>query len=99
MATSIPPEILQTVFKELENQHLSKYLLVCKYWCSNILPILWNNPFELVYWYYHYQVIEVYISCLSKESKRILRDHNIIHEVTKDSCGSMYNYTGYLKEV
>src|ERR1043166_3002461 len=95
MATNVPSEILQTIFKELENQHLSKCLLVCGYWCSNILPILWSNPLEI----YRYQVIEIYISCLSKKSKRILREYNIIHEATKDNCKTTYNYTGYLKEV
>ncbi|RIA98246.1 hypothetical protein C1645_731796 [Glomus cerebriforme] len=99
MATRIPPEILHTIFKELENQHLSKYLLVCKYWCSNILPILWSNPLEIMYWHYHYRVIQVYISCLSKESKRILREYDIIHEVTDESYKVTYDYTEYLREV
>lgn len=99
MSTRIPPEILHTIFKELENHHLSKYILVCKYWCSNILPILWSNPLEKMYWQYHYQIIEVYISCLNKESKQILREHNIIHEATKEGFSSTHDYTQYLREV
>ncbi|GBC51979.2 hypothetical protein GLOIN_2v1534893 [Rhizophagus irregularis DAOM 181602=DAOM 197198] len=99
MATRIPPEILHTIFKELENHHLSKYILVSKYWCSNILPILWSNPLEKMYWQYHYRIIEVYISCLNKESKQILREHNIIHEATKESFSATYDYTQYLREV
>ncbi|GES77817.1 hypothetical protein GLOIN_2v137259 [Rhizophagus clarus] len=99
MVTKIPPEILHTIFKELENHHLSKYILVCKYWCSNILPILWSNPLEKMYWQYHYQIIQVYISCLNKESKRILREHNIIHEVTNENFEATYDYTQYLREI
>ncbi|CAG8804619.1 15109_t:CDS:2, partial [Racocetra persica] len=80
MSTSIPPEIFQNIFKDLDTDSLYSVILVNRIWCSNAISILWQNPLEILYQnddseYFETNVksiIKTYISCLPKESKLML---------------------------
>ncbi|RHZ45250.1 hypothetical protein Glove_682g17 [Diversispora epigaea] len=49
-SSSLPIECWQEILKNLENdkKSLHSFLLVNRTWCKIIVPILWNNPFQLV---------------------------------------------------
>src|SRR3954469_19273276 len=96
-----PPEILQNIFKEVGYYtDLFNCLLVNRYWCENILPILWVNPLEKTFWNRNFKVIkiiEIYISCLSSQSKSIIRQNGL--EKVNILGTPLCNYITYLRGI
>ncbi|RIA83182.1 hypothetical protein C1645_834213 [Glomus cerebriforme] len=52
---------------------LHSCLLVNRYWCRLVIPLLWSQPFELVKETSSHKIIRTYISCLPKETKKRFR--------------------------
>ncbi|CAG8544158.1 39244_t:CDS:2 [Gigaspora margarita] len=105
MLTSIPPEIYQNIFKDLDTDSLYSVILVNRIWCSNAISILWQNPLELLYQnddseYFETDVksvIKTYISCLPKESKLMLSFTDLcIDLLTSSSSIPTFNYPSFL---
>lgn len=104
-----PPEILQNIFKEVGNYtDLFNCLLVNRYWCTNILPILWENPLEKTFGKTYrnrnlraINIIEIYISCLSQQSKSIIRQNGLENvDILKENNNTLLcNYIIYLKGI
>ncbi|CAG8477094.1 14081_t:CDS:2 [Rhizophagus irregularis] len=79
---------MQKIFKytiQISNKkNLFKLLLVNKYWCENVIPILWNNPFRDLFppsILRHtpsrdpricYNLLRTYISCLDNDEYYLL---------------------------
>ncbi|RGB43209.1 hypothetical protein C1646_809491 [Rhizophagus diaphanus] len=84
----LPSECMQKIFKytiQISNKkNLFKLLLVNKYWCENVIPILWNNPFRDLFppsILRHtpsrdpricYNLLRTYISCLDNDEYYLL---------------------------
>src|ERR1043165_7837549 len=104
MSSYVPPEILQTIFKylvkdknvakHLKHKGLYKCLFVNKFWCANVVSILWQNPIDQDI--HPKLLIPTYISCLNEESKMTLRENGINLETTKEPF-RIFNYASYLK--
>ena len=94
MAQSPPNEILQEIFKHFVNDidYLHSCLLVNKIWSSNVVPILWNRPFHLLYnSHLSHQIITTYLSCLDKEERSKLDLNGISRSLSSSqysSCSS-----------
>ncbi|RIB19241.1 hypothetical protein C2G38_1280498 [Gigaspora rosea] len=103
MITSIPPEIYQNIFKDLDTDSLYSVILVNRIWCSNAISILWQNPLELLYQnddseYFETDVksvIKTYISCLPKESKLMLSFTDLCIDLLTSSIPT-FNYPSFL---
>lgn len=84
----LPSECMQKIFKytiQFSNKkNLFKLLLVNKYWCENVIPILWNNPFRDLFppsILRHtpsrdpricYNLLKTYITCLDNDEYYLL---------------------------
>jgi hypothetical protein len=84
----LPPVCMQKIIKytiQISNKKsLFKLLLVNKYWCENVMPILWNNPFKDLFppsISHHtpsrdpricYNLLRTYISCLDNDEYYLL---------------------------
>ncbi|CAG8490749.1 11713_t:CDS:2 [Dentiscutata heterogama] len=103
MLTSIPAEIYQNIFKDLDTDSLYSAILVNRIWCSNAISILWQNPFEILYQnddseYFETDVksiIKTYISCLPKESKLMLSFPDLCIDLLTSSIPT-FNYPSFL---
>ncbi|CAG8587184.1 8745_t:CDS:2 [Racocetra fulgida] len=104
MSTSIPPEIFQNIFKDLDTDSLYSVILVNRIWCSNAISILWQNPLEILYQnddseYFETNVksvIKTYISCLPKESKLMLSFTDLCVDLLSASSIPTFNYPSFL---
>lgn len=70
--------IFYEIFHEYDYNSLFSCLLVNKYWCETVIPILWRNPWR--YQMKDYQkksLFNIIITFLSDESKEFLRNQNI----------------------
>ncbi|CAG8521957.1 6503_t:CDS:1 [Funneliformis caledonium] len=98
-----PPEILQNIFKQVSHfTDLYNCLLVNRYWCTNVLPTLWENPLEKIFWSRNFKIIEIYISCLSPQSKLILQQNGLerVQLLKKgDKDVPLFNYIMYLRGI
>src|ERR1044071_2784028 len=104
MSSYVPQEILQPIFKylfkdknvakHLKHKGLYKCLFVNKFWCANVVSILWQNPIDQDI--HPKLLIPTYISCLNEESKMTLRENGINLETTKEPF-RIFNYASYLK--
>jgi hypothetical protein len=81
---------------------------VNRYWCTNILPILWENPLEKTFGKTYQDkslrvinIIEIYILCLSQQSKSIIRQNGLEKiKIFKESNNIfLCNYIIYLKGI
>lgn len=114
MANKLPPEILQNIFKELNEygnktleihqyfyRDLYNCLFINRYWFSNAIILLWQNTLRK----FHKKniitskkLITTYILSLSKESKEILYEKNLINIKQKSSI-TLCNYESLLKNL
>src|SRR3954466_4616966 len=114
MSNRFPPEILQSIFKELVEygnktpeiqqqfyHDLYNCLFVDSYWFSNAVIILWQNTLRK----FHKNnitsskmLMNTYISSLSKETKEILYKENITNSHQK-SIITLCNYGALLKNL
>jgi hypothetical protein len=91
--SQLPIDCLNEIFEYLENDKVSLHscLLVNRLWCEVSVGILWRNS-----WNYSTSNINTLISCLSKESKEILINNEIIIS-TSTSKPPIFNYTAFCK--
>ncbi|RIA93476.1 hypothetical protein C1645_819328 [Glomus cerebriforme] len=85
----LPPDCMQKIIKyTIQISHNKKslftLLLVNKYWCENVIPILWNNPFKDLFpstTFRHtpsrdpnvcYGLLRTYIACLDNDEYYLL---------------------------
>ncbi|UZO14020.1 uncharacterized protein OCT59_005491 [Rhizophagus irregularis] len=101
--------IFYEIFYEYDYNSLFSCLLVNKYWCETVIPILWRNPWR--YQMKDYQkksLFNTIITFLSDESKEFLKNQNIMIPFKRKSkkkkliffdylkyCKSMINYNLY----
>ncbi|CAG8486296.1 16607_t:CDS:2 [Funneliformis caledonium] len=104
--SSLPPEIIQEIFRNLDAGHnglrtLFSCLLVDRYWCSNIIEILWSKPF-----YYsnafaanpnYFRIIDVFLACLDEEDREDLRNNGVSLPVIFDK--PLFSYDSYHKHL
>ncbi|CAG8576820.1 7408_t:CDS:2 [Ambispora gerdemannii] len=103
----ILPNIIAHLVKDDANT-LFSCLLVSRIWCRLIIPILWRNPFH----YTDYlkkestreekqsKIIDVYISCLSADAKKRLKDRTDIKILLSlSSSKRLFNYPKYISSL
>jgi hypothetical protein len=114
MNNKLPPEILQSIFKELveygnKTLEIHQYfyhdlyncLFVNRYWFSNAIILLWQNTLRKFYkknFKTSKILITTYILSLSKETKEILYEKEIINQQQK-SIITLCNYGSLLKNL
>ncbi|CAG8621952.1 19983_t:CDS:2 [Gigaspora margarita] len=62
---TLPEESMKIIFNHVNEESrkdLISCLLVDKYWCNNALPLLWNQPFDIVSRDNRHKLIRTYIS-------------------------------------
>ncbi|RHZ78298.1 hypothetical protein Glove_166g193 [Diversispora epigaea] len=69
----LPVECMRRIIKHVEKKRdVLSCLLVNKYWCINVIPLLWARPFDNVSTENRYKLTRTYISCLEEEEKSCL---------------------------
>ncbi|CAG8647733.1 11010_t:CDS:2, partial [Ambispora leptoticha] len=107
----LPIDILPNILDHIEQDDantLFSCLLVSRIWCRLIIPILWRNPFN----YANYlkkeskreekqsKIIDVYISCLSADAKKRLKDRTDIKILPSlPSSKRFFNYPKYISSL
>src|ERR1043166_2615914 len=103
MNVLIPAECLQEIFEHLQDDELSLHsiLLVNRFWCKNVLPILWRQPFYLCAKKgASPKLIETYIQCMDNESKcRLKRECKPLKRKISSINQPNFNYAGYLRRI
>ncbi|CAI2166773.1 12025_t:CDS:2 [Funneliformis geosporum] len=78
---TLPTECMQQIFKYVNDQGNGLYscLFVNKYWCKNVLPLLWASPFRNSYIIGFWEPVASYWkSTLSKEALSQLNKYKFI---------------------
>ncbi|GBB84579.1 hypothetical protein RclHR1_11150004 [Rhizophagus clarus] len=99
---TLPTECMERIFLHVGlKEELFSCLLVNKYWCKNVLPLLWANPFEGLETskMNNFKLIRMYLACLdNKELNSLnscLKSFNISLSI---SSKPLYDYTSFLEE-
>src|ERR1700722_6069439 len=73
-APYLPTECMLEIFKHVQAQDSGLYpcLLVNRYWCKNIIPLLWSHPFKGLSSENRYKLIHTYLACLDREEYKSL---------------------------
>src|SRR6266498_852952 len=97
-AKLIPFECLEQIFKHLlyNRSILFNCLLVNRSWCRQIVPLLWSRPFSRLRWKAASCLIQIYISCMTKDEKSFFMDLGII--LPESSSSPLFNYAKYLRK-
>ncbi|CAG8567432.1 11220_t:CDS:2 [Ambispora leptoticha] len=96
---SLPPEILRQIVTIFEDDYKTLYscLLVNRYWCCNVVPILWrkmpDNFPRIATSSWAYKFIQAYINCLSTDTRAQLG----LTESDQQKESSVLLYPTYLK--
>ncbi|CAG8457879.1 1259_t:CDS:1 [Acaulospora colombiana] len=102
MIKPIPTECLQEIFEHLQDDECSLFtiLQVNRFWCKNVVPILWRNPFELCSKRGGSpNLVETLISCMDIEARnRLKRDCKPLKRKFSRSPPS-FNYSSYLRRL
>ncbi|CAG8508466.1 20602_t:CDS:2 [Cetraspora pellucida] len=83
MIPLIPTEIYQQIIKRFHVTEIWKFALVNKTWCANVIPILYKDPFSLVYdntlgnKERKAQLAKTYLWCLTDDAKNSLKSVGI----------------------
>ncbi|KAF0523435.1 hypothetical protein F8M41_015396 [Gigaspora margarita] len=103
------PECLENIFKFLQDDEeaLFSSILVNRFWCRTLVPILWRNPFRLVKDANTNKLINTYILCLSNDPEPdylsdfvILKDgQNVLQKLLKNSSRLTFDYPYFLREL
>jgi hypothetical protein len=91
-------DILYLIFEELQDDDNALYscLSVNRTWCESIVPILWKDPWKRLKEGKERSLLNVIISCLSKESGNNLSQHfNLINSYQY----SLFDYISYCKHL
>ncbi|RIA97483.1 hypothetical protein C1645_814059 [Glomus cerebriforme] len=112
---NIPIEIIEEIFYYLEDDISALYycILINRYFCSKLLPILWSNPLKNLSINNHLKnlnYINLYISLFNEEETNIFllkneEQNKIIKQLQKNLFDikknlkpPLFNYIRYLKE-
>ncbi|CAG8507383.1 5176_t:CDS:2 [Cetraspora pellucida] len=99
-----PKSIFINIISNSNIGNLYNCLLVNKNLCEIVIPILWETPFEYLYdkllpdWRKVSALIQVYISCLSNETKSILERSGINKKLSIIPPPTL-NYVSFLKSL
>ncbi|CAG8637310.1 11626_t:CDS:2 [Gigaspora margarita] len=103
---TLPPEILQAIFEELDEPSLYSSVLVNWDWCQSAISILWANPLEFAYnnrnqVYYNKiaSILSTYISLLPNESRLKLIEVYIARPADFLNISLMFNYSKFLQKL
>ncbi|CAG8601408.1 16412_t:CDS:2 [Cetraspora pellucida] len=104
MSQSPPSEVLQEIFKYLEDDsyYLHSCVLVNRIWSANAVQLLWNKPFHLLlnkkFNSSHY-LISTYLSCLDPDEICSLDLHSILQQNSSSSKNFLptFNYPSFLR--
>ncbi|CAG8582377.1 1162_t:CDS:2 [Funneliformis mosseae] len=103
MIVSIPSECLQEIFEHLQDDEISLHsiLLVNRFWCKNVLPILWRQPFYLCAKRgASPKLVETYIQCMDNESKcQLKRECKILRRKISSRIQPNFDYARYLRRI
>ncbi|CAG8813128.1 22569_t:CDS:2 [Gigaspora margarita] len=71
----LPTEYMKEIFQYIKKNNESLYpsLLVNRYWCKNVVTLLWACPFDLLNFDNVYKITSVYISFLEEHEKNQLK--------------------------
>src|SRR4051812_1221572 len=97
--SNLNKDILSYIFKELEDDNKALYscLLVNKLWCEAVVPILWRNPLGTCKVQNKMSLLNMLLSLLPKESKRILK--KILRIKIPKFRNYLFDYIGFLKNL
>src|SRR6266498_2094790 len=100
----LPTECMEQIFKhalEIEGARLYPSLVVNRYWCKNVVPFLWNQPFSLVSNQDHHKLLRTFLSCLDKEESNLLNSLLKPYKIKLPYSNkqSTFNYSIYFQEL
>ncbi|RHZ45425.1 hypothetical protein Glove_680g36 [Diversispora epigaea] len=102
MIKPMPTECLQEIFEHLQDDECTLFsvLQVNRFWCKNVVPILWRKPFELCSKKGGSpNLVETLISCMDIEARnRLKRDCKPLKKKISRSPPS-FNYSSYLRKL
>jgi hypothetical protein len=99
IAPLLPTECMQQILKYVDDQENGLYscLLVNKYWCKNVLPILWASPFQGSFIISHWVLATSNLkSTLSKKAINQLNNYKIIDTFISCLDNKEFNYLNSL---
>ncbi|GES82536.1 hypothetical protein GLOIN_2v1696354 [Rhizophagus clarus] len=102
ISTLLPKECIKEIFESIYDDYKTLYscLLVNRLFCKIAVPVLWRNT-----WYFGYDdhVIKslsgTYFSCLTDESKELIKNNNNIDISPPTQHSPLFNYTEYCQYI
>ncbi|CAG8814237.1 28138_t:CDS:1 [Gigaspora margarita] len=103
MFRPIPTECLQEIFEHLQDDECTLFsiLQVNRFWCKNVVSILWRKPFELCSKRGGSpKLVETFVSCMDIEAKaRLKRDCKLLLKKKLSRRPPSFNYASYLRKL
>lgn len=103
IAPILPTECMQKIFKHIKDDKSSKLyssLLVNRYWSKNVVPFLWDRPFQSCSKQNRYKLINTLLMFFSLEETGLinskLRAYNIIIPTQPNP---IFNYAAMIHEI
>ncbi|GBC06534.1 hypothetical protein RclHR1_00690024 [Rhizophagus clarus] len=89
------PEIMSKILQYFQNDYstLHSCILVNRLWCRLAIPLLWEDPFSLIY-PKNYRYIEVYLNNLNENERTQLNKYGIINGLFP--LNTLFNYTIFI---
>src|SRR4051812_15680082 len=93
-------DCLRIIFTEFKNDSNTLYscMLVNRYWCQIIVPILWENPYILKN-ISHKKLYNTIFNLLPSDSKKFLLDNNIELPLNTISNKPLFNYISLSSQI
>ncbi|CAG8484688.1 11961_t:CDS:2 [Ambispora gerdemannii] len=88
----LPPETWQTIFADFKTGDLYRCLLVDRHWCSNVVSLLWRDPFLVE----SATLITVYLAFLNDFEREELAQAGVVVPVIPMPT---FEYPAFLKSV
>ncbi|CAI2166777.1 11694_t:CDS:2 [Funneliformis geosporum] len=102
-APTLPTECMKRIFQHIQDDPISKLypsLLVNKYWCKNVVPFLWSQPFQLCSKHNRYKLIRTLLMFFSLEETTLinskLKAYNILIPARPNP---IFNYSSMVQEI
>ncbi|GBB88165.1 hypothetical protein RclHR1_01470013 [Rhizophagus clarus] len=89
------PEIMSKILQYFQNDYstLHSCILVNRLWCRLAIPLLWEDPFSLIY-PKNYRYIEVYLNNLNENERTQLNKYGISNDLFP--LNMLFNYTIFI---
>ncbi|RIA81699.1 hypothetical protein C1645_809944 [Glomus cerebriforme] len=100
-APYLPTECMLEIFKHVQAQGSGLYscLLVNRYWCKNVIPLLCSRPFKSLVSENRYKLIHTYLACLDHEEYSSLNSSLKSYDIEIPEISlPLFNYPMCLKE-